>query len=98
MRADALAGAVSTSLPGSLTHKLLLPMPSAAARVQQMVPQMTGLYKDEGLNYSLGGKTGNTLNSHRLLTRAYQEGGAKMQDALAERLMKGYFTEVGAAV
>lgn len=64
-----------------------------SARTDQMVPQMTALYANEGLKYSLGGKTGNTLNSHRLLTRAYEEGGAAMQDALAEKLMKGYFTE-----
>jgi predicted DsbA family dithiol-disulfide isomerase len=37
------------------------------ARVKQMLPTMTKVFADEGLQYSMGGLTGNTLNSHRLV-------------------------------
>lgn len=37
-----------------------------------------------GLNYSLGGLTGNTLDSHRLAAHAYKEGGTALQNALME--------------
>ncbi|GAX73894.1 hypothetical protein CEUSTIGMA_g1344.t1 [Chlamydomonas eustigma] len=64
-----------------------------AARVAQMLPQMTKVYSDLGLNYSIGGLTGNTLDSHRLIYWAGQQGGAEVQNSLVEELFKNYFTE-----
>ena len=37
-----------------------------------------------GLVYSLGGKTGSTIDSHRLAAHALAKGGEPMQDAFME--------------
>lgn len=62
-------------------------------RTAAMIPQMTDTFADEGLNYSMGGKTGSTLNSHRLVWWAKQHGGLEAQNAIIETLMKGYFSQ-----
>eukprot|EP00051_Salpingoeca_urceolata_P035109 m.28234 g.28234 ORF g.28234 m.28234 type:complete len:189 (-) comp8786_c0_seq1:303-869(-) len=59
-------------------------------RVQAMVPRMTQVFADLGINYSMGGETGNTMDSHRLLTLAAKQG---KQDALAEAMFRAYFSE-----
>ena len=51
-------------------------------------------FAKEGLDYSMDGKTGSTLNSHRLIALAGQQGLDK-QDQLVELLFKAYFTQVG---
>lgn len=48
----------------------------------------------EGLQYSMGGSTGNTRNSHRLLAWAAAEHGLDKQNQLAEALFDGYFCKV----
>jgi len=48
----------------------------------------------EGLQYSLGGLTGSTRNSHRLLAWAAAEHGLDKQNQLAELLFNGYFCKV----
>lgn len=48
----------------------------------------------EGLQYSLGGLTGSTRNSHRLLAWAAAEHGLDNQNQLAEVLFNGYFCKV----
>mmetsp|Transcript_17708 Transcript_17708/g.46075 ORF Transcript_17708/g.46075 Transcript_17708/m.46075 type:complete len:181 (+) Transcript_17708:199-741(+) len=60
------------------------------ARVQSMMPRMEQVFAEEGLRYSIGGLTGNTLNSHRLIAAAQQEGKA---DTVVEELMKAYFCD-----
>jgi len=50
-------------------------------------------FKNEGLDYSMDGLTGNTLNSHRLIAYAGQQG-LDVQDRLVEELFKAYFTQV----
>lgn len=45
-------------------------------------PALQQVFADEGLSYSMGGRTGNTLNSHRLLTWAAHEHGLQKQNAL----------------
>ena len=50
-------------------------------------------FAKEGLNYSMEGKTGSTLNSHRLIALAGQQGLNK-QDKLVELLFRAYFTQV----
>ena len=47
----------------------------------------------EGLKYLMEGETGNTLNSHRLIALAGEQGLDK-QDKLVEALFKAYFTQV----
>lgn len=61
-------------------------------RVQQMVPMMMETFAKEGLTYTMDGDTGNTLNSHRLIALAGQQG-ADTQDKLVEALFKAYFTQ-----
>lgn len=51
-------------------------------------------FKAEGLTYSMGGLTGNTRNSHRLLAWAAAEHGTAKQNMLAEALFDGYFCKV----
>mmetsp|Transcript_33678 Transcript_33678/g.85154 ORF Transcript_33678/g.85154 Transcript_33678/m.85154 type:complete len:184 (+) Transcript_33678:275-826(+) len=63
-----------------------------AARVEQMMPQMMQTFDKIGVKYSVGGNTGNTLTSHRLLQWAGTVGLDK-QDKLMEELFKNYFAE-----
>ncbi|GLC45550.1 hypothetical protein PLESTB_001205300 [Pleodorina starrii] len=63
-----------------------------AARVAQMVPAMTRTYAEEGLQYSIGGLTGNTLDSHRLIAWSEQFGPQK-QNELVEELFQNYFCQ-----
>lgn len=51
-------------------------------------------FAGEGLEYSMGGLTGNTRNSHRLLAWAAAEHGLEAQNKLAEELFNGYFCKV----
>lgn len=61
-------------------------------RVKQMIPMMTETFAKEGLKYSMEGQTGSTLNSHRLIALAGQQGLDK-QDKVVEALFRAYFTE-----
>lgn len=58
------------------------------------MPVLQRNFAAEGLQYSLGGLTGNTRNSHKLLAWAAAEHGLEKQNALAEELFNGYFTKV----
>ena len=59
-----------------------------------MLPFMQQTFAGEGIEgYSLDGKVANTLDSHRLMELAAQQGGAPLQDKLVERLFKDYFTQ-----
>jgi predicted DsbA family dithiol-disulfide isomerase len=63
-----------------------------AERVAQMMPRMVQTFKDEGIdNYSINGKVGNTMDSHRLLEYALKTGGPAKQDRLVEVLFDRYF-------
>jgi len=62
-----------------------------AARVEQMLPHMARVGAAEGIAFSFGGLTGNTLDAHRLSEWAYAQGGALAQDALNEELFARYF-------
>ena len=65
------------------------------ARVAQMLPMMTKTFLDLGVSYSIGGLTGSTLDSHRLIHWAGEVGGAAAQDAVVSELFANYFSEVG---
>lgn len=61
-------------------------------RVAQMMPRMVQTFKDEGIDgYSIAGRVGNTMDSHRLLEHALAIGGPEKQDALVEVLFDRYF-------
>jgi predicted DsbA family dithiol-disulfide isomerase len=65
-----------------------------ADRVAQMMPTMVQTFKDEGIdNYSINGKVGNTMDSHRLLEFALKKGGPAKQDRLVEILFNRYFLQ-----
>ena len=49
-------------------------------------------FKKEGLDYTMDGLTGNTLNSHRLIAYAGEQG-CDIQDRVVEELFKAYFTQ-----
>ncbi|KAI3919122.1 hypothetical protein MKW98_016675 [Papaver atlanticum] len=61
-------------------------------RVQQIEGRMTEVFRGIGYNYDMSGLTGNTLDSHRLITFAGHQGLDK-QHALVEELGLGYFTQ-----
>mmetsp|Transcript_22325 Transcript_22325/g.66548 ORF Transcript_22325/g.66548 Transcript_22325/m.66548 type:complete len:264 (-) Transcript_22325:320-1111(-) len=63
------------------------------ARVAQMMPMMTQTFEQVGLKYSVGGLTGNTMDSHRLIQWAGKVGGPSAQDKVVEYLFRGYFTQ-----
>ncbi|EXB77651.1 Uncharacterized protein ywbO [Morus notabilis] len=58
----------------------------------RMEARMSEVFKKIGLEYSLSGLTGNTLDSHRLIYFAGKQGPDK-QHNVVEELCIGYFTE-----
>lgn len=63
------------------------------SRMEQMLPAMKETGLSEGIKFSYGGYTGNTFDSHRLIWKAYQEGGIELQDKVVESLFKAYFED-----
>mmetsp|Transcript_19629 Transcript_19629/g.30749 ORF Transcript_19629/g.30749 Transcript_19629/m.30749 type:complete len:185 (-) Transcript_19629:417-971(-) len=61
-------------------------------RVQMMLPRLQQAFRQVGVEMSMGGNTGNTMDSHRLLTWAGNKG-ITAQNALVEELFKNYFSE-----
>ncbi|KAK9828496.1 hypothetical protein WJX72_000378 [[Myrmecia] bisecta] len=61
-------------------------------RTNQIIPRMEATFAAEGLQYNMDGLTGNTLDSHRLIAHAAQQGSDK-QNKLVEELFKAYFTQ-----
>ena len=49
-------------------------------------------FKNEGLDFTMDGLTGNSLNSHRLIAYAGRQG-YDIQDKVVEEIFKAYFTE-----
>ncbi|OVA16924.1 DSBA-like thioredoxin domain [Macleaya cordata] len=62
------------------------------AQAVRIEARMAEVFRGLGLEYDLSGLTGNTLDSHRLITFAGHQGFDK-QHALAEELGLGYFTQ-----
>lgn len=58
----------------------------------RMEARMAEVYRNLGLEYSLAGLTGNTLDSHRLVYFAGQQSPEKQHD-LVEEIFIGYFTQ-----
>ncbi|GMH27241.1 hypothetical protein Nepgr_029084 [Nepenthes gracilis] len=61
-------------------------------RREQIISRMTEVFKGLGLQYNMDGKIGNTLDSHRLIYLAGQQGLNKQHD-LVEELFLGYFIQ-----
>ncbi|XP_022155021.1 uncharacterized protein LOC111022167 [Momordica charantia] len=59
---------------------------------EQMESRMAEVFRGLGLDYDMSGLTGNTLDSHRLIYLAGQQGLDKQHD-LVEELCVGYFTQ-----
>lgn len=59
-------------------------------RVAAMLPQMVATGAQHGINFSYGGNTGNTYDSHRLISFAAKQG---KQDAIVEELFSNYFEQ-----
>ena len=47
--------------------------------------------EEEGINIKFGGKVGNTLSAHRLLSLAHARGGPQTQAALGQAIYNSYF-------
>jgi len=62
-------------------------------RFAQIVPRTKQAGDSVGINFSYGGFIGNTFDSHRLIWKAYEEGGSKLQDKVVESLFKAYFED-----
>jgi predicted DsbA family dithiol-disulfide isomerase len=63
-----------------------------AARVGSLVEHMKQTGKGDGINFSYGGTIANTIDSHRLIEWATEQG---KQDEIVEQLFKLYFEEEG---
>lgn len=61
---------------------------------RRMEDRMAGAAADEGLEFRFDlARDGNTLDAHRLLHLAWEQGGAALQDAVKERLFRAAFTD-----
>lgn len=59
-----------------------------------ILERMGAVGKDAGIDFSFGGKTGNTRDSHRLVQLGKTKG-SKVQTRVVEELFKSYFEEEG---
>ena len=57
----------------------------------QMEARVKAAGKEVGINFSYGGRTGNTIRAHTLVGWARTLGGSKAQNAAVEALHRGYF-------
>ncbi|XP_043717470.1 uncharacterized protein YwbO-like isoform X1 [Telopea speciosissima] len=62
------------------------------SQTEQIFARMTEVFRGLGLEYDTSGLTGNTLDSHRLISLAGHQGFDK-QHALVDELCLGYFTQ-----
>lgn len=59
-----------------------------------MFERLTSIGKEEGIAFKFGGKTGNTLDSHRLIHLSQGKGDG-VQDKVVNALFRTYFEEEG---
>jgi predicted DsbA family dithiol-disulfide isomerase len=63
-------------------------------RAVQIIDHMSSVAREAGLEFHLDvAQRSNTLDAHRLLWFALQQGGPAVQDALKERLLQAYFVD-----
>lgn len=76
---------------GSYSERLASKYRVPAAQAEQMIARMTEAAAGEGLEFHFErAQPGNTFDAHRLIHLATEHG---RQEAMEERLMRGYFTE-----
>lgn len=83
---------LNPSAPKEGVNKLDFYREKFGSRAEGILARMTEIFKGLGLEYNMSGLTGNTLDSHRLVNFAGQQGLDK-QHKLAEELFLGYFTQ-----
>ncbi|KAL6721326.1 hypothetical protein ACLMJK_000429 [Lecanora helva] len=64
------------------------------AKAETMFSRMTMIGKDVGINFSFGGRTGNTRDSHRLIQLGKSKG-PHQQTRVVEELFTSYFEKAG---
>jgi len=62
-------------------------------KIEPMEKAMIERGKAYGINFSYGGSIRQTTDSHRLLSKAYEQGGEALQRNILERLFAGYFEQ-----
>lgn len=62
-----------------------------AHKTDQMIPYMKQVGQSVNIQFSYGGSIGNTMDSHRLIWKAREEGGSVLQDKMVESLFRAYF-------
>lgn len=65
------------------------------ANTATMMARLQGVGAAVGIKFSLGGNTGNTLQSHRLVEMALEKGGSSLQNKVIESIFQSYFEEEG---
>eukprot|EP00898_Chlorokybus_atmophyticus_P009272 jgi/Chlat1/975/Chrsp108S01395 len=60
-------------------------------QAEAIVARVSKAMANVGVKFSMNGETANTLDSHRLIWLAGQQGGAALQNALVEELFELYF-------
>ncbi len=76
---------------GSYSERLAKKYGMSVQQAQAMIAGVSDTAKSEGLDFDLDKiRSGNTFDAHRLLCLARHQGN---QDALKERLLRGYFCE-----
>ncbi|KAJ9147481.1 hypothetical protein P3X46_029638 [Hevea brasiliensis] len=83
---------LNPSAPKEGVNKLQFYREKFGSRTDGIIGRMTEVYRGLGLEYNISGLTGNTLDSHRLIYFAGQQGLDK-QHNLVEELFLGYFTQ-----
>ncbi|KAJ6371187.1 hypothetical protein OIU77_001649 [Salix suchowensis] len=83
---------LNPSAPKEGVNKLDFYRGKFGSRAEGISTRMTEIFRGLGLEYNMSGLTGNTLDSHRLIYFAGQQGIDK-QHKLAEELFLGYFTQ-----
>lgn len=84
-------GAPEVSVPAVSRYAAKFGGEEAAAKI---LHRMHAVGEGEGLDLNIADAVhGNTRRAHRVLELAHRLGGSELQDALAERLFRAYFTE-----
>ncbi|CAD6569154.1 MAG: hypothetical protein ASARMPREDX12_002228 [Alectoria sarmentosa] len=65
-----------------------------AEKATMILDRLAAVGKDAGINFSFGGKTGNTRDSHRLVELGKTKG-PDVQTRIVEQLFKSYFEQEG---
>ncbi|XP_065854985.1 uncharacterized protein [Euphorbia lathyris] len=82
---------LNPSAPKEGVNKLQYYREKFGSRTEGIMARMTEIFRGLGMEYNLSGLTGNTLDSHRLIYFAGQQG--DKQHELVEELFLGYFTQ-----